>query len=101
MRQGKTGPAGLVCEADASGRVGWSGRPPATPGFGVLTSLLRVVASGSICPSFLKKTPGPFASDPVWLRLSAGECAQERAQLDPGTLIPLSGRLQYQGGYLG
>ncbi len=62
-------------------------------GFQVLQSLLRVVASGSICPRFLRKTTGPLASDPVWLRLAAGLYAQECARLDPGTVIPLAGRL--------
>jgi len=46
----------------------------------VLTTLLRLVASGSIWLRFLRKTPGPFASDPVWFRLAAGVCAQECAQ---------------------
>ncbi len=31
--------------------------------------------------SALEKTPEAFASDPVWLRLSAGVCAQECAQV--------------------
>ena len=90
------------------GRLDWGGGPlasGATRGLGSIRAnpqsirarqRRRVAASGLICPSFLKKTPGPFASDPVWLRLAAGVCAQECAQLDPGTLIPLAGRLQYQ-----
>ncbi len=57
--------------------TGPAGLEPATPGFGVLTTLLRLVASGSIWLRFSGKTTGPFASDPVWLRLTAGLCAQD------------------------
>ncbi len=46
--------------------TGPAGLEPATPGFGVLTTLLR---------------------------LAAGVCAQICAQPDPVTLIPLAGRL--------
>ncbi len=49
-------------------------------GFQVLTSLLRVVAYGSICPLSLRETTGPFASGPVCLRLVSDVCAQECAQ---------------------
>ncbi len=49
-------------------------------GFQVLQSVLRLVASGSICLRVWRKTPGAFASGCVWLRLSAGLCAQECAQ---------------------
>ncbi len=69
--------------------TGPAGLEPATPGFGVLTTLLRVVASGSIWSLFLRKTPGPFASDPVWLHLAAGTCAQECAHGPAAPVQPL------------
>ena len=50
-------------------------------GFQVLQTVLRLVASGSICLRFLRKTTGAFASGCVWLRLFAGVCAQECAQV--------------------
>ncbi len=49
-------------------------------GFQVLQTLLRLVACGSIWLRFWRKTTGAFASGCVWLRLSAGLCAQECAQ---------------------
>ncbi len=58
---------------------GGPGNPEALArgGFQVLQSLLRLVASGLICPSFLENRTGPFASDCVWLRLSAGLFAHD------------------------
>jgi hypothetical protein len=47
----------------------------------VIQTVLRMFASGSICPRLLRKSPGPFASDPVCMRLFGGVCAQADPKL--------------------